>query len=97
MDFKKVIFLYLFSLNMTKKINFKQYAILNAYLIKKVLTKKNFKKINIKWPNDLLFNHQKFCGILQELIKFNRYYYLVVGIGLNTNIAPKTKALNQLA
>ena len=75
-----------------KKINFKQYAILNAYLIKKVLTKKISKKINIKWPNDLLFNHQKFCGILQELIKFNRYYYLVVGIGLNTNVAPENKS-----
>ena len=40
---------------------------------------------------------KKFCGILQEVIKFNNYDYIIVGIGLNTNVTPKTKALNQLA
>ena len=46
----------------------------------------------IKWPNDLLFEKQKFCGILQEVIKFNDLSYLIVGIGLNTNIAPRNKS-----
>ena len=49
------------------------------------------KKIKIKWPNDLLFNKQKICGILQEIIKFNQSNYLIVGIGLNTNAAPQNK------
>ena len=75
------------------KINFKQFAILNAFLIKNVISKKISKKIKIKWPNDLLLNKQKFCGILQEVIKFNQFDYLLVGIGLNTNIAPKNKNL----
>ncbi len=75
-----------------KKINFKQFAILNALLLKKVISKKISKKITIKWPNDLLINKQKFCGILQELIRFNHFDFLIVGIGLNTNIAPQNKS-----
>ncbi len=75
-----------------KKINFKQFAILNAILIKNLITSKISQKIKIKWPNDLLFNRKKFCGILQEVIKFNKFNYLIVGIGLNTNTAPPNKS-----
>ena len=75
-----------------RKINFKQYAILNAFLLKKIISKVISKKIKIKWPNDLLFNKKKFCGILQEVIKFNNSDYLIVGIGLNTNIVPQNKS-----
>ena len=75
-----------------KKINFRQFAILNAFLIKQVISKIFTKKIKIKWPNDLMFNKKKFCGILQEVVKFNNYDYLIVGIGLNTNEAPKNKS-----
>ena len=75
-----------------KKINFKQFAVLNALLLKKVISKIISKKIKIKWPNDLLFNKLKFCGILQEVIKFDNFDYLIVGIGLNTNIVPQNKS-----
>ncbi len=73
------------------RINFKQFAVLNAFLLKKVISKMILKKIKIKWPNDLLFEKQKFCGILQEVIKFGNFDYLIVGIGLNTNIVPQNK------
>ena len=72
-----------------KKINFKQFAILNALILKKVISKTISKNIKIKWPNDLMFNKMKICGILQEVIKFENFDYLIVGIGLNTNINPK--------
>ena len=75
-----------------KKINFKQFAVLNAFLLKKVISKIISKKIRIKWPNDLLFNKLKFCGILQEVIRFNNFDYLIVGIGLNTNTVPQNKS-----
>ena len=75
-----------------KKITFKQFAVLNAFLIKKVISKTVSKKVKIKWPNDLLFERHKFCGILQEVIKFGEFEYLIVGIGLNTNIVPQNKS-----
>ena len=75
-----------------KRINFKQFSILNAFLLKKVLSKMTPKKIKIKWPNDLFIDQRKFCGILQEVIRFNDFDYLIVGIGLNTNIAPQNKS-----
>jgi BirA family biotin operon repressor/biotin-[acetyl-CoA-carboxylase] ligase len=40
----------------------------------------------IKWPNDLLINGKKVCGILTELdAKKDTINYSVVGIGLNVN------------
>ena len=85
------IFLSLFFKFNQRKINFKQFAILNAFLIKKVISKTISTNVTIKWPNDLLFNKKKFCGILQEVIKFDNFDYLIVGIGLNTNIDPQNK------
>ena len=86
------LFISLFFKFEQRKINFKQYSILNAFILKKVITKIISKKIKIKWPNDLLFNNQKFCGILQEVIKFDNFDYLIVGIGVNTNIIPQNKS-----
>ncbi|MBP2143853.1 BirA family biotin operon repressor/biotin-[acetyl-CoA-carboxylase] ligase [Methanococcus voltae] len=38
---------------------------------------------SIKWPNDILLNNCKICGILSELnIKEN---YIIIGIGVNLN------------
>lgn len=40
----------------------------------------------IKWPNDLLINGRKVCGILTELeAEMDRINYTVVGIGINVN------------
>ncbi len=86
------LFISIFFKLQSDKINFKQLAVLNAFLLKKLISKKISKKIVIKWPNDLLFKKKKFCGILQELIKFNNFDYLIVGIGLNTNVAPQNKS-----
>ena len=40
----------------------------------------------IKWPNDILINGRKVCGILTELdAEMDRINYAVVGIGINVN------------
>ena len=40
----------------------------------------------IKWPNDLLINGKKVCGILTELeFKRKQMIYAIVGIGINVN------------
>lgn len=43
-------------------------------------------KVEIKWPNDLLINGKKICGILTELKgEPDLIDYLIVGIGINVN------------
>ncbi|MEA4826614.1 MAG: biotin--[acetyl-CoA-carboxylase] ligase [Clostridium sp.] len=41
----------------------------------------------IKWPNDIVLNGKKVCGILTEMSgELNRVNYVIVGIGINANI-----------
>jgi len=42
--------------------------------------------VAIKWPNDVLINGRKVCGILTEMHgEFGRTHFVVVGIGVNIN------------
>ena len=77
-----------------KKIDFKKFSIINAYLLKSILAKKFSNKIKIKWPNDLLFKKKKICGILQETIINAGKQFLIVGIGINTNLDPKNSSFS---
>ena len=61
-------------------------------ILRKLVSKFISKSIKIKWPNDLLHNKEKICGILQEVINYNQKDYLIVGIGLNTNLSPTNKS-----
>ncbi len=52
---------------------------------------KTLKDLNInstiKWPNDVLLNDKKLCGILAEMkCDMDQVHYLILGIGLNVNI-----------
>ncbi|PYX93506.1 MAG: biotin--[acetyl-CoA-carboxylase] ligase [Acidobacteria bacterium] len=41
---------------------------------------------DLKWPNDLLLQGKKFCGILTEMnAEATRVRYIVVGVGINVN------------
>lgn len=42
--------------------------------------------LDIRWPNDLLINGKKFCGILAEMnSEVGRIKFVVMGIGVNVN------------
>jgi BirA family biotin operon repressor/biotin-[acetyl-CoA-carboxylase] ligase len=44
------------------------------------------KKIDIKWPNDILAEQEKICGVLIEnTVKKAKVHQSIVGIGLNVN------------
>ncbi len=41
-------------------------------------------KLSIKWPNDILFDGKKICGILTEMsADIDRIHWLILGIGVN--------------
>jgi BirA family transcriptional regulator, biotin operon repressor / biotin---[acetyl-CoA-carboxylase] ligase len=49
-------------------------------------------KVGIKWPNDVLINGKKVCGILIEsdarTQPDERVAYVIIGIGINVNLKP---------
>jgi len=53
---------------------------------------------DIRWPNDLLLNGRKFCGILTEMhAEPDRIRHAVIGIGLNVNQAKMSRDLADIA
>lgn len=91
------LFLSIFFEINSKKIDFRQYAIFNAHIIRKILLKYSNLNIIIKWPNDLMVQKRKICGILQEVIHFNKREYLIIGIGINTIYSPSGKGFKSIA
>ncbi len=49
----------------------------------------NCHPLGIKWPNDILLNNKKVCGILCELRSLPLGPVVVAGIGLNVNGSPE--------
>lgn len=44
-------------------------------------------KSQIKWPNDIVVNGKKVCGILTEMSsELNMINYVIIGIGINVNL-----------
>ena len=53
---------------------------------------------DLKWPNDLLIEGKKFCGILTEMnAEPTRVRHIVVGIGINVNQAKFPAELQPIA
>ena len=63
-------------------------------MLRRILIKKFSNKIKIKWPNDLLFEKKKICGILQETVFNAGKKFLIIGIGINTNLDPKNTSFS---
>ena len=60
-------------------------ALVSLALIK-TLRKVNLSNMHIKWPNDIMSDNKKICGILIENIVMENYIKdIVIGIGLNVN------------
>jgi BirA family biotin operon repressor/biotin-[acetyl-CoA-carboxylase] ligase len=53
---------------------------------------------DLKWPNDVLLNGRKFCGILTEMnSEATRVRHLVVGVGINVNQGKFPAELREIA
>jgi BirA family biotin operon repressor/biotin-[acetyl-CoA-carboxylase] ligase len=54
--------------------------------------------VDIRWPNDLLVNGKKVCGILTEIhAELDRLHAVVLGIGVNVNHAVMPAELKETA
>jgi BirA family biotin operon repressor/biotin-[acetyl-CoA-carboxylase] ligase len=60
--------------------------IITSIAVVGALNEIGLKKFRIKWPNDIMFENQKLCGILiQNNIQDNKIKDSVIGLGLNIN------------
>jgi len=64
-------------------------AQLLSYTTYQVLKKEKV-EAQIKWPNDLLYQGKKLCGILAETVHLDDVVGVIIGIGLNVNAAIET-------
>ena len=53
--------------------------------------------LSIKWPNDILLNGRKLCGISCERVFLGDGGYAIVGIGVNVNNSNFPKELSDIA
>ena len=54
--------------------------------------------VKIKWPNDVLVNGKKACGILTEMEAEPDYiHYVIIGVGINVNQTEFPEELAQIA
>ena len=70
--------------------DFQEFSKINPLILKKILNEYTHNRVKIKWPNDLMIKNRKVCGILQELVTFERKLFLIIGIGINTISSPKS-------
>lgn len=55
--------------------------------VAKTLEKIGVENPEIKWPNDIMINGKKVCGILTEAIaKFNTIENVIIGVGIDANL-----------
>ncbi|MBN4085510.1 biotin--[acetyl-CoA-carboxylase] ligase, partial [Flavobacteriaceae bacterium AH-315-B10] len=61
-------------------------SMVTSLAIVKTLQSFSVPKLSVKWPNDILSENKKVCGILIEnVIKNNLFEASIIGIGLNVN------------
>ncbi|ABR55024.1 biotin--acetyl-CoA-carboxylase ligase [Methanococcus vannielii SB] len=72
--------------NPIEKINF--LASVSVLETLKYFSNENFQ---IKWPNDILCNDKKICGILTELNVLKGYFVLGIGLNINNKIESSIK------
>ncbi len=66
-------------------------TLMASVAVAKTLSKLFPLKVEIKWPNDILINHKKVCGILTEAkTKGEALNFVIVGIGINANFDVNT-------
>ena len=73
-------------------------TLIAALAVCKTINKTTDLKAEIKWPNDILINKKKVCGILTEMsAEIDKINYIILGIGLNVNTEEFPKEIEDRA
>ena len=60
-----------------------------ALSVAEAITELTGLEAKIKWPNDIVVNGKKVCGILTEMsAELDYIHHVVIGVGINTNHSP---------
>ncbi len=65
--------------------NYSSTTLLSALAVVKAIKDIASLSCLIKWPNDVIYDTKKICGILTEMLSIGNSNYIIVGIGINTN------------
>jgi BirA family biotin operon repressor/biotin-[acetyl-CoA-carboxylase] ligase len=76
--------------------NVKYLTFIAAVSVAKTIRKISGLNAKVKWPNDVLLNDKKVCGILTETIS-GKENYALVGIGININQKIFSKNITKIA
>lgn len=69
-----------------------------ALAVAKAITSVTGEEAMIKWPNDIVVNSKKVCGILTEMnAQFDYINHIVVGIGINVHNESFPEEISQMA
>lgn len=69
-----------------------------ALAVAKTITSVTGEEALIKWPNDIVINGKKVCGILTEMnAQFDYINHIVVGIGINVHNESFPEEISQMA
>jgi BirA family biotin operon repressor/biotin-[acetyl-CoA-carboxylase] ligase len=89
-----------FSVILRPKVNIKEsvgLAFAAGLAVAEVLHEKYELHVETKWPNDVLVNGRKVCGILSEMkTKGEKVNYAVIGLGINANVNVKEEFPEEL-
>ena len=69
-----------------------------ALAVSKAVTSLTGQPAGIKWPNDIVMNGKKVCGILTEMnAQIDKVNYIVVGIGINVSVETFPEEIQDVA
>ena len=68
-----------------------------ALSVAKAIFEVTGKRAQIKWPNDIVLNGRKICGILTELVFRKETYAVIVGVGINVNTEQFPEEIQEVA
>ena len=73
-------------------------TLVSALAVAKAIAEMTGRQVGIKWPNDIVMNGKKICGILTEMsLQSEGIDHIVVGIGINVHTEAFPEEISHMA